>query len=158
MAKDVRASVRSVDGRKEHPSPPPPMPDGVAAVGERSKRQARGRVCWVVARLATRTTSLLYHSNPFRRCHSRSSEDVTSSNEFQGVTNCRQPRVLVSVRFLATPPGESVVRKRGIPMPESQRVQRQDGNAKRRVCSSLSKVQRFTVIQRFARSGNSPRS
>lgn len=51
-------------------------------------------------------------SNPFCRCHSRSSKDVTSSNEFQGVTNCSQPPMLVPVRFLATSPGESVVTER----------------------------------------------
>lgn len=99
-------------GKERTSHSPPSMPDGVAAVGERSKRRAtRRRVLGGASR--DRNDVALYLSNPFRRCHSRSSEDVTSSNEFQGVTNCRQSRVLVSVRFLATPPGESVVRKRG---------------------------------------------
>lgn len=80
---------------------------------DRWKIKASEYVCWEM-RIAT-GASLYTISN---RCHSRSSKDVTSSNEFQGVTNCS---VLVPVRFLvyATSSGESELLRDAIPMLES---------------------------------------
>lgn len=94
------------------PSPfllPFPFPD---TRWHRDRWKIKASDCEYVCREMRIATGTSLYTIP-NRCHSRSSKDVTSPNEFQGVTNCS---VLVPVRFLTTSSGESELLRDAIPM------------------------------------------